>query len=434
MASQGVALSPKAAQRDVDSGVTSALKSRSSGDFKAAFATLSRLASAHPKSARVHHELGVLYALHGQFEAAGKRFSAALTLDPKMVAARRGLAEVLRAADRCPRALVHYAQLAKSPSQRPVALRGLALCRTITGDDAGATAALEQLTRDFSDTAPGRWAAATLAAMKAAPAGQITAAQAEREGLRHFRLKQYARAASWFEYACQHGPTADRCYRLGVAHLGQRSFLAAAIAFRRALLKNPKHLPTLSAWPTAAKLLRKQGGGGVAADFVSAGAGWPAKRVAEALLNDDLLLAEQLASATIKSGHKGRVVRLLRAECRIRRGQLRSAERDLQAVLRGRPGLTVAKHALAAVYVALGQFSQARTMAGLQAPQSPPPGVRWPKPPNDDLRAFVRWRRAAINHSLRRLSDAGLKPFPAFSPPPVPNPESIRGTTRPSSP
>ena len=335
---------------------------------------------------------------------------------------------MLRASNRCAEALPHYAALLQQSTQRPVALRGLALCREATGDAIGSRAALAQLVRDHGESEAGRWATRYLRLVDAAPKGRISAASAEREGLLHFRAKHYAEAGAWFDLACRRGPSADRCYRLGVARLGERDFLAAAIAFRQALHIDAKHLPTLSAWPTAARKLRQEARGGLRADFADSGRSPAAQRVAAALRDDNLLLAEQIASAAIASGHKGRVVRLLRAEGRLRSGQVARAEMDLRAVLRVAPGLVVARHGLAAIHVLKHQPALARQLAGLPAVAPPPSGLRWPATanPDADLSGFVRWRHAAMDHLLRRMDDPGLKPYPAFVPPTPLDPESIR--------
>ncbi len=429
-------LTPKARARAISVGVQSALKARSAGQFKAAFNTLGALATQFPKSARVRHELGVLYAIHGQLNLAAAQLSEALRLDRTLTAARRGLAEVLRAANRCGDALPQYVALLRTSTQRPVALRGLALCREATGDETGSRAALAQLARDHGQSGPGRWATDYLRVLASTPKGTISAASAEREGLLHFRAKRYAEAGTWFELACHRGPSADRCFRLGVARLGERDFLAAAMAFRRALSLNPKHMPTLSAWPTAARKLRQQGRGGVASDFSSTAGSRPALRVARALLSDDLLLAEQLANAAIRKGHKGRALLLLRAETRLRAGQISRAGADLRALLRMRPDLVIARHAMATLYMRRNQPALARRYAGLPEVAVPPPGSTWPAGvnANADLASFARWRRAAMDHRLRRMNDPGLKPFPRFVPPPPLNPESIRVAAPPTPP
>ncbi len=428
------AATPKEQARSVDVGVRAALEARKGGQFKRAFDLLAALVAQFPKNARIRHELGVLYAVHGQFDLASAQLGEALRLDPNLVAARRGVAEVLRASNRCGEALPHYAALLRQSTQRPVALRGLALCREATGDTVGSRAALAQLTRDHGDTDAGRWAKSYLRLVDAAPKGRISAATAEREGLLHFRAKRYAEAGAWFELACRRGPSADRCYRLGVARLGERDFLAAAIAFRQALQLDAKHLPTLSAWPTAARKLRQEARGGLRADFADSGRAPAALRVAAALRDDNLLLAEQIASAAIAGGHKGRVVRLLRAEGRLRSGQITAAEKDVREVLRVAPGLVVARHCLAAIYVRKHQPALARPFAGLPALPTPPAGLSWPATanPDADLAGFVRWRHAAIDHMLRRMSDPGLKPYPAFVPPTPLNPESIRAAVPPA--
>ncbi len=421
------ALTPKEQERAVSVGLRSALDARQGGRFKQAFTVLADLSRRFPDDARIQHELGVLYALHGQLKPAASRFATALRLDPLLVQSRRALAEVLRAQGRCGPALTHYAALLAQPDHRVAALRGLALCREATGDAKGAKAALAQLVRDHGDTPVGVWAKGYLAGFGAQ--GGLSPAAAEREGLKHFRAKRYAQASPWFELACHRGPTADRCYRLGVSRLGERDVLAAAQAFRLALAIDPKHLPSLSAWPTTARMLRAAGRGGQAAGFRDASGSRPSLRVAEAILDDDLLLAEQLASAAIAKGHKGRVLRLLRAETRLRAGQLSRAQADLSVVLRARPGLSQARHALADIYAQRRRLAQARAYAGL--PQRVAPAGGWPEGVRGDadLAAFRRWRRAAMDHTLRRLRDPGLKPFPAFEPPPMPDPESVRART-----
>ena len=260
-------------------------------------------------------------------------------------------------------------------------------------------------------------------------AGGITPASAEREGLRHFKMRAYGAAAAWFELACGKAPTADRCFRLATARVGANDLLGAAIALRAALRANPKHLPSLSAWPRVARSLRAAGAGGLNVKMTDESSETMVRRVAKAILADDLLLAEQLASAAIKAGHKGRVLRWLRAETRVRAGHFTWASKDLDALSKGAAGAPhQARDLRAAIAIHLQQWDAARGMLKLAAPPAAPEGRRLPDAVDvhTDLKSFLRWRRSASDHQLRRLLDAGMRPYPAFEAPVFFNPESVK--------
>ena len=61
----------------------------------------------HPSDSRGHYELGVLYALTGQWSAAARQFSLATQGDAPVAEAWRALGDVERAADRCAAAFDH---------------------------------------------------------------------------------------------------------------------------------------------------------------------------------------------------------------------------------------------------------------------------------------------------------------------------------------
>ncbi len=410
----------------ISQGIKAANQARRSGKFSEAFSQLAQLAKRYSEDPRIQHELGVLYAIHGQLGEAASRLGNALRLDPLMMESRRGLAEVLRADGRCHRALGHYQKLVDRSRHRVVGLRGVALCQEMLGDLDAARAALQLLIRDHGEAPIGAWAKDYLPSLDSSQG--VTPRAAEREGMLHFKSKNYAAAAAWFELACGRGPSADRCFRLATARVGCNDLLGASIALRVALRIDPKHMPSLSAWARVARGLRARGKGGVGVRL-SGNHGKPVEqRIAEALLEDDLLLAEQLATASIQSGNKGRVLRWLRAETRLRSGHLTWASDDLDVIERKHKKLSQVTYARAAIAARLQQWQSARKILGLAAPPRPPEGRELPAEVDvqTDIKAFLRWRRSATDHQIRRLLDVGLRPFAEFVPPVFFNPESVR--------
>ena len=147
----------------------------------------------------------------------------------------------------------------------------------------------------------------------------------------------------------------------------------------------------------------------------------PVVRAAKALLNDDLLLAEKIATAAEKKPGSGLVLHLLAAEALLRSGHARRAEKKLRAALKARPKHPVASRALAEALYRSGRLVEARRRIGLAQPGASASADRAP-----DLAHFCRWRRSAFDHQLRMMLDPGIKPLAPYKPAEAVNPESIR--------
>ncbi len=409
--------------------IAAAIAARKAGDFAGAAGLLEGLVARDPKNARARHELGVLYAVHGQLPEAAGHFRGALELDPDLHASRRNLAEVLRADGRCSDALPQYAELYDAePAARADALRGRAICEEAGGDVEAARLTLTRLANGHSDSPAGRWAAGHLAALDSeGGTDAITAMQCDGEGRKLFEEQRYGDAAAWFGMAFEQSQSADRAYRQGIALLAARDYGGAASAFERALALEPAHLPALGAWRTAQLKRRQDGSGGASVEFVADPNLDPTPRVAKALSEGDLTLAERVASAGLGGRFKGATLHMLRAEARLRGGRLRLAELDLSAVLRGRKTYAPATAAMAELRLRQGRIRDARTLAGLPAADAPVFAASRDQQleGQNDLVAFTRYRRIAFNRLLAMHADPGLKPLLPFDGRDALDPESI---------
>lgn len=413
--------------RPAQQAIAQAIADRKAGRFKEAFAVLNALLETDARNARAHHELGVLYALHGQFAEATNHLRVATTLAPTSVASRRNLAEVLRADGQHAVALAEYARIVDDLDARPAALRGLALCHEALGKPAEAEQALQTLAKDYADTREGGWAIQHLQWLKAQQdSGEVTPAVAEREGIVLFGEGRYEAAADWLAFALRAGPSADRAYRYGMALLAGRDYLGAVAALQLALTLDQGHAAARSAWPTAVAKLRVAGEGGLTIDLAPEDGEPPTRRAARALREGDLLLAMQIASTALKGPHKGLVLELQYAEALLRDGRLGPAEAALKRVLKARPDHPTARAALAEIAWRRASFSQARKLANLPAPVAGPLGPEATSREARDLARFVRWRRAAFDHTMGMLLDPGLRPRPAYQPDDGLDAESVR--------
>ncbi|GEM_PF-2771287 len=423
---------PTAHAKATDDAIGKAIELRKSGQFDTALKLLQAVIVNDPSNARAFLELGVLHAIHGDLGRASEAFRQALRLDPKMVAARRNLAETLRADGKHDEALPMYRDLARMPKYRVLALRGTAICAEGAGRKEDARAALNTLKREQAGTAVASWADIRLRVLSdtGADAG-ISAEAAEKEGNAHFVAGRHAHARAWYQHACDVGPTADRCFRLAITQMGAHDFLAAVASLRKSLAIDPGHMPSLSAWPTAMRWLRTRGDGALNVDLPTATDERPITRAAKAIIDGDNLLATRICDAALKGPDKGVVLTLIRAESWLRRGSLSRADTDLKAILAKTPDHVAARQMRAEVMFLSRRFATARYLAGLQKPATAPPGspdaVRAAYgSPTRDLEAFVRWRRANIIERLQGLVDPGTRAPAPFSWTDRVDPESIR--------
>ena len=420
-----------AAGPDPDTAIADAIAARAKGDFAAARKLLTAVLAANAEHARALHELAVLHAIFGELSDAAALFKRALQADPAMTASRKNLAEVLRAAGRFSEALPHFKALQDHAPSRDVALRGIAICEEAMGRPENAVAALDALAKTHKDDDMARWVKQQRALLVAgrADAG-ISVGAAEAEGDAHFKDGRHQHAAHWYALACRKGPTADRCYKHAVALLAVRDFLGAVGALRKALKRDPGHMPSLSAWPTAVRKLRGEGGGAQVVEL-SKQKRAATLRAAKALVDGDLLLARRIAVAARGTPQHGVVLELIEAESLLRDGYPGPAEKILRRVLRTKPKHPVAAQALADVMFQRGRPEAARHLAALprpmSAPLSAPDDVRAAYgSPTRDLASFSQWRRAAFDRRLRMLLDPGVKPPHAFSFQDAIDPESVR--------
>lgn len=418
---------PAAAAED-DAVIDKIVALRRAGRFSEAFAVAKGLTQQRPASARAWHELGTLYALHGQLEDAAAAFERAVALDPVLHAARMSLAEVLRADRRYRPALEHYQALYAAPDVGLEARRGAAICLLALDRRDEAKAALTALQQADPNGEIGQWAGERLAALAKDGAGGADIASLDAQTEAHFRAGRYREAADAAGMACSEAPSAPRCYRAAVSLLALRDYLAAVGALRAALRCDPGHLPSLSAWPTALRKLRGEGAGGLDVSLRHPQPAQGLRRAALALLDGDLLLAERLADDALSQAPTSAILLLVRAEARLRRGATARARVDFRAALGRRPKLEIASAGLLACDLADGRITGVRAALRLPAPPAPPEGVVLPQgyDPNADVRAWDRWRRNTFDTRLRGLADPGIRPPQPFSPPASLDVEALR--------
>lgn len=147
---KAIAADPANAMAHLDLGLARYRQS----DIPGAIAAVEQAAALDPRGnegAKVHQALGVYRQAAGEPEAAEAAFRQAIALDPKFPDAHLGLANLLRATDRCGAAVAAYDQaLALAPSRRLAHVQR-ALCLVKAGRSAEARAALEQAAGAFRD-------------------------------------------------------------------------------------------------------------------------------------------------------------------------------------------------------------------------------------------------------------------------------------------
>ncbi len=411
-ASVGLAALPAWAQDPADP-LAQAQQARKTGDFtKAAKLLLDHLA-AHPDDARGHHELGVLYAVHGQLRDAREQFEAGLRTEPNLAESRQALADLLRAEDRCPEALPHYQKLLSDDADRAKALKGQLLCQTMLGQWPAAAATCDAAIGRTQGTELGKWLTDRCQQVRtAAQSGQLSAGQMDAEGKALFGEKRFTDSEVWFELALQTEPNADRAYRLAMARLGAGELLGCHTALQQALALEPNHQASLMALATVARALRTLGTEGQSIDFKQFDE-VPEQAIGRALLADDLVLARQLVAAAlptkpaVEAPPPGAVLLWLAGELALRDAQYSKAAEWFDKALKARASFDAAKKGLADASYQLNRISEARRLAGL------PPPPAW-LADNADLKLFVDKRRAEVRHQLRMAFDPGLHPRPAL--------------------
>ncbi len=407
--------------------MAAAIAARKAGRFDEAEALLRTHLQSQPQDAQALHELGVLYAIHGQIPNAVARFQAALALRPEQAETRRALAETLRSAGRCAEARDAYLQLVADDGQDAVAWQGLVLCDESSAEFDRAIQTCRDIERRFPGTPLAAWAATRTPQLVAAKAGSsLDVAAADAEGKALFGERRYPEAEVWFALALHQTPSADRAYRLAMARLGTHDLFGSLGALQLALALDANHLPTLSAWPAVAKAARIGGTGGLDVSL-TAMQRTPFQHVAAAILDDDLVLARQLLLAAKAAGNRGVVLTTLTGEVALREGQTAKAATAFLEALTASKDFAPARKGLADAYTTQGRFTEARELAGLPRPG---PGTETSV---EDLKRFQLLRRAELDHQLRMTIDPSVRPLAALAdqvletapPPPPPPPVSL---------
>lgn len=424
----GVATPPPAEATAGTPSLEGALALRKAGRFEEALRMIQAWIVEHPDDTAAMHELGVLYAIHGQYREAAGKFQLALTLDPDLRETRRNLAEVLRADGQYAGALVHYQILWPTQVDDAVAAKGQVLCLQALGRFDEAMSLCTLVISKQPATPLAEWMQARAAILQQRKdRGSVDPQQMDAEGQALFTEKRYADAAQWFAMALTEMPTAERAYHLAMAQLGAGDSLAAQGSLQRALQLDSGHLPSASAYPTVAKAVRLQGRGAKEIAFGKVRrAAIPA--IAQALDEGDLVLARQLINSALPATAPGQppekslLLQTLLAEVLLREGKLTDAAKQFQIVLAQKSTYSLARKGLAAVYVAQGRFDEARSMAQLTR-------NALELEVNADLQRFAQKRRAEFAHQLQMSLDPGLKPSAALvdqvsddRPPPPPPP------------
>jgi Flp pilus assembly protein TadD len=251
------------------------------------------------------------------------------------------------------------------------------------------------------------------------------------QGETFFASGRYADAISWFDLAAKAAPTAERFWRLAMAHLGAGDLLTALLAVEHTLQLDPQHVGAVKTRPLLVEWLRNRGTSGNPVPMAPPGRSIRMV-VLQALVDGDDVLARQLLPLWRSGPEKGTVAELVQAELWLRDNRLADADKVLRAILAKDPGHPGALKALAEVVILRGDFQQARGMLGLPAvrPQSN-------EDPNADLYRFVLRRHGEWQQQLRMAVDPGVKPLPALSQQlaesaPVPPPPTVEVTPPPT--
>ncbi len=387
-----------------------AIALRRAGKFEEAARLLLDHLASYPDDARARHELGVLYALHGQIREAEAEFRDALLADPRAVETQLALAELLRADERCRQALVLYSAVTQAdPGQGP-AWKGQVLCHSQLGAWEPAMAAASALMSQFPGTSLGRWASERLEKLKEyAASGEVTPAQMDTEGKALFAEKRYDAAAVWLAMALTAEPNADRAYRLAMAHLGAQDLLACHQALQHAIRLDPRHQPALMALPLVARALRSAGSGGESVGFGHFDQ-TPERAVSRALADGELLLARQLLAAALPKGTetKSAVLLILAGELALRELSVAKAQQHFEQALKLYPGHDAARKGLADAMFQQGRLADARRLAALGPSPDHVKG-------DADLQLWVAKRRSEFQHHLRMAVDPGVRPNPSIA-------------------
>lgn len=398
-----------AASAASDSAVAEATALRRAGRFAEAAQRLLDHLARRPDDARAHHELGVLYALHGQIREAEAQFRDALAADPAAVASQLALAELLRADERCRQALPLYQALTQRDAGDGPAWRGQLLCHAQLGAWPAAIAAAEALVQRFPGTSLGRWGAERLEQLRRdSQSGEWSAAQMDAEGKGLFAEKRYDAAVVWLALALQTEPSADRAYRLAMAHLGTQELLAAHSALTRALALDPRHQAAAMALPLVARALRNAGGGAEPigfGDFDQV----PEKAIARALADNELVLARQLVQVALPkpAAATSAVLLVLAGELALRDAAASKAQGLFEQALKLAPGHDAARKGLADAMLQQGRGAEARKLAGIGPAPEHVKG-------DADLQLWVSKRRSEFQHHLRMALDPGVRPNAAL--------------------
>ncbi len=446
---------PVAAPTRNTHAVADAIALRQAGDLQGAAKRLIAHLDAQPFDARAHHELGVLYAATGQWEAAEARLSQAAALAPDVGATRLVLADVLRANLRCLRAIGLYQNVRLVPDLRISALRGLVLCQVAAADLPAADAAATELQAagaEQKSAEDAAWATEKrryLASLQ--KEGDLTPLQLETQGRALFDAGRFAEAATWLGWAVDKEPTADRAYRLAIALAAGDQLAPAVAALNRALALEPTHVPAKAALAPILRALRLRGHGQVV-EFGAAGPGAePADaQLARAMLDGDLVLAKQLLAALIRvdsgsgsapvaagtdvpaslpqaardargpsvsgsgsgSGSgpgsgSGLRLQIWSAELFLRDSQYPKAGQVLRDLVGRQPTHAAVRKLQAELALRQGRSREARELAGLSTPAE--------GSGEQDLQIWSQLRREEADHHLRMFLDPGLRPLPPLA-------------------
>lgn len=398
------------ARATAGAAVQEAIALRRASRFEEAAKLLLDHLATYPDDARAHHELGVLYALHGQIREAEAQFRDALLADPGSGETRLALAELLRADERCKEALAVYSAVTQADPGQGAAWKGQVLCHSQLGAWEPAMAAAKVLISQFPGTTLGRWASERLEKLKEyATSGEVTPAQMDAEGKALFAEKRYEAAAVWLAMALQSEPNADRAYRLAMAQLGAQELLAAHAALQHAIRLDARHQPALMALPVVARALRNAGSGGESVGFGDFDQ-TPERAIGRALAEGDLLLARQLVAAALPkpADAKSAVLLILAGELALRDVAAAKAQQHFEQALKLHPGHDAARKGLADAMFQQGRMADARRLAALGPAPEHVKG-------DADLQLWVAKRRHEFQHHLRMALDPGVRPNPSIA-------------------
>ncbi len=210
--------------------LATAIAERKAGRFEAALTAIQALVALSPELPRAWHELGLLYAIHAQFDEAQVAFERALELKPDDRHSRLALAEILRADAKFLAATGHYRRLLPgATAAEGLALgKALTLCALGAGDATTARAELQALVAADGGGETGRWARERLASLDTGAKAPGDSAEVDREVEELIAAGRAGEAADLAGLACREAPSGDRCYREAVAAAGGAAAAAGA--------------------------------------------------------------------------------------------------------------------------------------------------------------------------------------------------------------